>query len=154
MYGVRFFKKYLFFPKKVKKKKQFFAKNAFLAQISALVWKKKQIVFKKITSILFYKYQNRHPVKIPFKSIKKWCTFAILTMITCWDEKYRFEVFIMAKVTWRGRQTNVFFLLFGVEFGIFTFSTWKHTYQRGIWARKIKMVKNHQLGHFLVQTFP
>ena len=37
--------------------------------------------------------------------------------------KNRFEVFIIAKVTWRGLQTNVFFILFGIEFGIFTLST-------------------------------
>ena len=59
------------FSQKKNNKNPFFAKkNAFLAQNSALV-KKNNCFQKKITSILFYKYQKRHPVKIPFKSIKK-----------------------------------------------------------------------------------
>ena len=149
-----FSKNTYFFPKN--QKTNFLQEMHFWLKTAPSFEKKTNYFQKNYFDTFFYKYQNRHPVKIPFKSIKKWCTFAILKMITCWNEKNRFEVFIIAKVTWRGLQTNVFFLylLFCVEFGIFTFSTWKHTYQRGIWARKMKMVKNHQLGHFLVQTFP
>ena len=60
-----FSKNTYFFPKK--SKKHFFAKNAFLAQNSALVWKKNQIVFKKITSILFLQISKQTSCENPIQ---------------------------------------------------------------------------------------
>ena len=63
-----FSKNTYFFHKK--SKKQFFAKNAFLAQNSALVWKKKkkkQIVFKKITSKLFLQISKQTSCENPIQ---------------------------------------------------------------------------------------
>ena len=148
------FSKNTYFSQK-SQKNQFFAKNAFLAQNSALVWKKKeQIVFKKITSILFLQISKQTSCENPIQIHQE-------MVYLCYFEddnvlKWEKQVWSSNRQSYLERATNkwFFFLLFGVEFRIFTFCTWKHTYQRGIWARKMILVKNHQLGHLLVQTFP